>query len=38
MYIFINVWQIMQQNENFFEFTEKFLLEIAHQIYTCQVR
>lgn len=28
----------MQQNENFFEFTEKFLLEIAQQMYTCQVR
>lgn len=31
------VWQIMEQNENFFEFTEKFLLEIAQQMYTCQV-
>lgn len=30
------VWQIMQQNANFFEFTEKFLLEIVSQMYTCQ--
>lgn len=30
------VWQIMQQNENFFEFTEKFLLEIVFQMYACQ--
>lgn len=30
------VWQIMQQNENFFEFTEKLLLEIVLKAYTCQ--
>ena len=31
------VWQIMQQNDKYFEFTEKFLLEILFQMYTCQV-
>ena len=30
------VWQILQQNENFFEFNEKLLLEIAHHMYSCQ--
>ncbi len=29
-------WQMLQQNETFFEFNEKFLLEIAHHMYTNQ--
>lgn len=30
------VWQIMQQHENFFEFNERFLLDIVNHMYTCQ--
>lgn len=30
------VWQLLNQNEKFFEFNEKFLLEIAHHMFTCQ--
>lgn len=30
------VWQIMQQNAKFFEFSEKLLLEIVYQMYSCQ--
>jgi len=30
------VWQMLHQNEKFFEFNEKFLLEITHHMFTCQ--
>lgn len=30
------VWQLMQQNENFFEFNEKLLLDIVYHMNTCQ--
>ena len=30
------VWQILQQNKKFFEFNEKFLIQILDNMFTCK--